>query len=632
MKLRTQLIIGYGFIIILTVILGITALVLMDKINYQSTIIADNWFPSAFNTADMNTATSDLRIAELQHIMSRTAQEMEGYEKNMEAVLKDIKARQNLYVPLINSEQEQNMYNEFLGKWGKYVEEHEEVLRLSKANRNEEAKDRIREQSQQAFDGFSSKLLELVTLNYEGAQSASADGDVLYARSRWIVITGMLIVLIMSLVIAILQTYLIMRQVGGEPKMIATLANNIANGEMDIHAGGRKKKVTGILLAMHTMTEQIQRILQEVEQLNHAIQEGQLDFRGHADAFRGSWAALVKGMNNVINTFMQPFKGTGDRINEMTKGDIEHLITEQYNGDFNEIKNNLNRLAEKLQEIIGEIRAGTGVLSNEVQNLTVSSQEVASTSNQQAASVKEIVSTMEDSDHLAKSIATKVGDVTSMTESTKNTVNDGLLMIERSLEKMDEIKTSNESTITEIKTLSEKINSIWEIVNMINNIADQTKIIAFNAELEAASAGDAGKNFQIVASEIRRLADSTVTSTSEIKSQINEIQQSSDHLILSSESGTEKIFEGWELSQNVQKLFEQILHSAEVTDQAAEQIARSISQQVSAFEQILLTLKQISEGVDSFVVSTKATSGSAEKLQGIADNLQNAVESFVGNQ
>ena len=71
-------------------------------------------------------------------------------------------------------------------------------------------------------------------------------------------------------------------------------------------------------------------------------------------------------------------------------------------------------------------------------------------------------------------------------------------------------------TISGIKMLGEKIESIWDIVNIINGIADQTKIIAFNAELEASAAGEAGKNFQIVATEIRRLADSTVSSTNEI--------------------------------------------------------------------------------------------------------------------
>jgi methyl-accepting chemotaxis protein len=268
------------------------------------------------------------------------------------------------------------------------------------------------------------------------------------------------------------------------------------------------------------------------------------------------------------------------------------------------------------------------VLNDSVQNLSSSSQEIASTSNEQAAAVKEIVSTMEDSDQLAKSIAAKINEVTEVTNSTKEVVNKGFAIIKDTLSKMSEIKESNLETITEIRSLGDRIESIWDIVNMINGIADQTKIIAFNAELEASSAGDAGKNFQIVATEIRRLADSTVSSTGEIKSKISEIQNSSDKLIIASEDGTVKITEGWELSDRLQQIFEDILSSSEVSAISADKIAVSINQQVSAFEQILLTLKQISEGIDNFVVSTQSTTESSEKLREMADMLISVIEEY----
>ncbi len=165
---------------------------------------------------------------------------------------------------------------------------------------------------------------------------------------------------------------------------------------------------------------------------------------------------------------------------------------------------------------------------------------------------------------------------------------------------------------------------------MINGIADQTRIIAFNAELEASSAGDAGKNFQIVATEIRRLADSTVASTGEIKDKISEIQNSSDKLIIASEDGTEKISEGWELSDKLQSVFKEVHDSSELSAKSAEQIALSIDQQVSAFEQILLTLKQISEGIDSFVVSAKATTDASARLRDLADSLHGVIEESTG--
>ncbi|HPA72045.1 MAG TPA: methyl-accepting chemotaxis protein, partial [Spirochaetota bacterium] len=165
-----------------------------------------------------------------------------------------------------------------------------------------------------------------------------------------------------------------------------------------------------------------------------------------------------------------------------------------------------------------------------------------------------------------------------------------------------------------------------------NGIADQTKIIAFNAELEASAAGDAGKNFRIVAGEVRRLADSTVSSTAQIKGKINEIQKSSDSLILASEKGTERIREGVDLSSRLREVFGDILNSAEISASSSEQIVSSVNQQVSAFEQILITLKQISAGIDDFASSTKATSGAAESLKETGDSLKESLAKYRVSQ
>ena len=96
-------------------------------------------------------------------------------------------------------------------------------------------------------------------------------------------------------------------------------------------------------------------------------------------------------------------------------------------------------------------------------------------------------------------------------------------------------KNSNNEIIDGIRALGQQIDCIGDIVTIINDIADQTRIIAFNAELEAVSAGEAGKNFHIVATEIRRLANSTVNSVNDIQSYIQNIQNASKNLIQSSE-------------------------------------------------------------------------------------------------
>jgi methyl-accepting chemotaxis protein len=314
--------------------------------------------------------------------------------------------------------------------------------------------------------------------------------------------------------------------------------------------------------------------------------------------------------------------------NVIHEKDFRSSISATSNDEMGLLAASFNLLIRNISQVLITTRKSTDEINSMIQSLSSSSQETSAVANQQAAAVKEIVSTMEDADELAKMINKKIIEVTRTTDNTRSIVEQGFDIVKNSIEKMDEINDANKTTIDGIIFLNEKINNIWEIVKIINGIADQTKIIAFNAELEASAAGEAGKNFQIVATEIRRLADRTVKSTSEINERITEIQKSSDRLLLTSENGTEKISEGNELSNKINTMFGDILGSSEASTDSTKQISLSIKQQVSSFEQILLALRQISEGVDNAALSTKETTKVADNLQELVVTLNRILEQY----
>jgi hypothetical protein len=276
----------------------------------------------------------------------------------------------------------------------------------------------------------------------------------------------------------------------------------------------------------------------------------------------------------------------------------------------------INRTNAKEKDISDKLIA-------ETQNLAVSSKETAATAQDQSAAVKEIVTTMEDNTALSEDISQKIKDVSGVAAKTNGDVAEGVSYIEENVKQLQLIAETNLNTINGIKALGDKIENIWDIVTLINSVADQAKIIAFNAELEASSAGEAGKNFHIVATEIRRLADGIIDGTKEIKEKINEIQQSSDALILASENGTEKITQGVESAKNLESRFSSIKNASEITAESAEKITTIIQQQAIASEQILVTLKQIASGVENFTAATEHISKTSQNLKTIATELGN---------
>ena len=307
------------------------------------------------------------------------------------------------------------------------------------------------------------------------------------------------------------------------------------------------------------------------------------------------------------------------------KNDI--FTVELVSTDFEtEVSYNLhlvNKIVLLFRSILDNIRSIGGTMTEPINKLAEISQATSSTSLEQSTGVKEILATMEDSDRQTRTIEEKIGDVTAVAEGTERNVNVGFSTLQSNLDKMTEITDANISTISGIRELGEKIGGIWDIVKIINDIADQTRIIAFNAELEASSAGESGRNFHIVANEVRRLAAGITSSVEQIKERITEIQHSSDNLIITSESGTEKIREGLELSEKLKEKFTDIQSSSEITVESANQIKEIIGQQAAAFDQIVATVRQISSGIENFSTSTGTVNNTAQKLKEAANLLEN---------
>jgi methyl-accepting chemotaxis protein len=200
-------------------------------------------------------------------------------------------------------------------------------------------------------------------------------------------------------------------------------------------------------------------------------------------------------------------------------------------------------------------------------------------------------------------------------------VNGGFRLLERNVTQMEDIKNKNDSVITGIIELGNKIVKIREIIKNINFITNQTKVIAFNAALEAASAGEQGKRFSVVASEVNRLADDIDTLTKQIREQIEEIQGSSSTLIISSEESADKIAQGNNLIKELEEIFFEIRSGAEITANQAQTITVSTQKQQRSTEQINIAITDISNGLSNFIQSTQVATSSAEDLTEMIDKL-----------
>jgi methyl-accepting chemotaxis protein len=232
----------------------------------------------------------------------------------------------------------------------------------------------------------------------------------------------------------------------------------------------------------------------------------------------------------------------------------------------------------------------------------------------QTVNMKKIENTIDESAKIAAEIVDKTSSVASIASKMESDVLKGFAVLEKNVKKMGDIKEKNSGVINGIVSLSNKVNKIRDIVRVINTITDQTKVIAFNAALEAASAGETGKRFSVVAGEVNRLADDIAVLTRQIREQVEEIQSSSSSLIVYSEEGSDRIAEGYKLIKDLEDIFKEIKFGAEITSNQAQTITVSTKQQLKSSEQIHTAIAEVSQGVKHFIGAAEASALSAGTL------------------
>lgn len=282
-----------------------------------------------------------------------------------------------------------------------------------------------------------------------------------------------------------------------------------------------------------------------------------------------------------------------------------------------------NEMLSLLQNTLLHFESIGHQLNASALNLGHISTETNSTYLQQSSGTTEIVSSMKETTNKAHQIIENISEVYELAKHTEIDVRRGQKILEKYHDNIESINSHNLKTSTGIRDLSEKIRNIWEVVTIINSIADQTKIIAFNAELEATSIKESTGNFKNVSNEIRRLANGTMDSTKEIKDRITEIQTKADILKNTLENTRPHIAASISIANELTNNFHLIQESAQTNSISASRIQDTIKEQTDRFDVINATLQKINDGLQNYDEATKNISASSRNLQLSAQELEN---------
>lgn len=273
-------------------------------------------------------------------------------------------------------------------------------------------------------------------------------------------------------------------------------------------------------------------------------------------------------------------------------------------------------------------RGLTRQIGSAVQHIQSSSSELQVAANQQAAGAKEHATAMSEitttiSELLATSrqIAESAQRVAHIAGETAGAAGNGDRTVQRVQESIAGIKRQVDVIVNHMLDLGRKSQQIGGVLEVVNELAEQTNILAINATIEAAGAGEAGKRFAVVADEIRRLADRVGGSTKEIRGLIEEVRAAVNATVMATESGAKSVDAGARQYTDVAAAFQQIAGLVGTTTEAAREIELSTKQQSTAVEQVNSAVSNVAQATKESEVSTAQTLQTATQLASLSGDL-----------
>lgn len=317
-----------------------------------------------------------------------------------------------------------------------------------------------------------------------------------------------------------------------------------------------------------------------------------------------------------------------DEIEDLADGDltVTASVTEDFTGT---IADSINYSVDQLRDLVATINLTAGQVAGAVQETQATAMQLAEASEHQAQQISEASTAINEMAQSIDQVSANAAESSAVAERSVEIANKGNEVVHNTIHGMDNIREQIQDTAKRIKRLGESSQEIGDIVSLIDDIADQTNILALNAAIQASMAGDAGRGFAVVADEVQRLAERSSAATRQIETLVRAIQTDTNEAVISMEQTTSEVVRGARLAQDAGVALEEIEGVSKTLAALIQSISNAAQQQTSSAGQISLTMNVIQQITSQTSSGSTATAESIGNLAKMASQLRRSVSGFT---
>lgn len=468
-----------AFLVIAAVLCSLAGFsaVQIGNMNRAIDYVSNDLMPKTVAAQQVDTATSDFRIAEAQHILASQPADMAAAEQKIAAAQNIVrKSYAALDRTLVRPEARRRL-TAFQQEWVAYLEQHQKLIALSRLNRNEEATAIMRGRSQVLFDELSERISALVSFEMKLAAQQRQEAAELHTHA----VTLLALVVVMACAALVGILLLLVRQIARPVTQVTSGLTALASGDMSVTS------------------------------VDHDRQDEVGRLAGALNNLRGQLLAADEAKEAQTTLIVE---SVGRGLGALADGDLTARIETDLTGPFAKLRTDFNHALGAMNDAMAAVTDATSGINNGASDIRQASDDLSQRTEQQAASLEETAAAMHEITETVRETAVNAKRANQVVTETRTDADQSADVVRQAVAAMHGIERSS--------------NEISEIISVIDGIAFQTNLLALNAGVEAARAGDAGKGFAVVASEVRALAQRSADAAKDVKERITASTQQVD--------------------------------------------------------------------------------------------------------